>query len=181
MGDERGDGVGCAAPRGSRPHVEGPIRVAWCWMQGCALVLRRADASLRPPSHMEESAIYGAFFLATGAFQIAWSIGLATSLSNRLLIAGLLVNPGIVGVWVASRTVGLPLGPRPWTREAIGLADGVATWSEVFIVFLVRYGPQLVRPPRTEREVFDRDLLSLTVTVGLAILATVVGLWGGQE
>jgi hypothetical protein len=77
--------------------------------------------------------------------------------------------------------VGLPLGPRPWTREGIGVADGIATWSEIFIVFLVRYGPQLVRAPRTERQAFDRDLLNLTMAVSLVLLATVVGLLGAGE
>lgn len=69
-------------------------------------------------------------------------------------MVGLLVNLAIVAVWAASRTVGLPLGPRPWTREEIGVADGIATWSEIFIVFLVRYGPSLCE----HREPKDRPL-----------------------
>ncbi len=45
-----------------------------------------------------------------------------------------LLNLGIIGVWVMSRTVGAPFGPTPWTKEDIGFPDVLSTDLEGFIV-----------------------------------------------
>ncbi len=54
--------------------------------------------------------------------------------NRRLLIAGAVGNLAIVVVWVASRTTGVPVGPDPWTPEAVGVADAVATILEIALV-----------------------------------------------
>ena len=52
---------------------------------------------------------------------------------RRLLLAGLVVNAVVVGMWVWSRTVGLPIGPKPGTPEQIGAADSILTGLEAVI------------------------------------------------
>jgi hypothetical protein len=49
------------------------------------------------------------------------------------LIAGAVGNAAVVGVWVLSRTVGLPVGPDAGTPEAVGGLDGLGTVFEVLI------------------------------------------------
>ena len=46
---------------------------------------------------------------------------------------GLVVNAVVVGIWVWSRTVGLPIGPKPGTPEQIGAADSISTGLEAVI------------------------------------------------
>ena len=45
-------------------------------------------------------------------------------------------NAAVIFIWLASRTVGLPVGPEPWTREAITLPDLLATIFEGGVVLL---------------------------------------------
>ena len=43
---------------------------------------------------------------------------------DRLVIGAVVaVSVAPLGLWLVSRTVGLPLGPETWTPEAVGLAD----------------------------------------------------------
>ena len=70
---------------------------------------------------------------------------------RRLLAAGAALNGAIVGVWLLSRLVGLPVGPERWQPEAIGAKDLLASYAEIAIVLLVvpllrRDGRRL--PPR---------------------------------
>ncbi len=84
-------------------------------------------------------------------------------------LTGIVVNLGIVLVWVASRTTGLPVTPPEDITshvgtheiEAVGPADLAATGAELVIVCLL----VTFLPPRMRR-----------VTVNL-LLATGLGLW----
>jgi hypothetical protein len=57
-----------------------------------------------------------------------------TRCSRRLLVVGAVVNAAIVGVWLLSRTIGLPVGPKVWDAEAITAVDGLTTSLEVGVV-----------------------------------------------
>jgi hypothetical protein len=54
--------------------------------------------------------------------------------SRSACLVGIVGNGAMVAVWAVSRTAGLPIGPEPWTPEAIGALDVVATGLELFIV-----------------------------------------------
>lgn len=84
--------------------------------------------------HFNEYRPYGVFFLAVAWFQAIWAVLVVVSEDRRLLLAGLVVNAVVVGIWVWSRTVGLPIGPEPGTPEQIGAADSIATGLEAVIV-----------------------------------------------
>src|SRR5690348_16218637 len=86
--------------------------------------------------HYSLSWLHGSFFAVIAWLQVAWAVGVVLRPTRRLLIAGVVLNAGIVGVWVMSRVWGVPIGPEAWTPEAVGLADLLSTGFEVGIVAL---------------------------------------------
>ena len=81
------------------------------------------------PEHFEEWFAAGVFFIVLAA---AEALGGAVMLSRvgdvpptRWILAALTV--GTIGLWIASRTVGLPFGPDPGMPEAVGVFDVVET------------------------------------------------------
>jgi hypothetical protein len=88
------------------------------------------------PGHLDESLLFAGFFLLSGAFQVATGFALRTRASRGLWVAVLAANAGVVGLWVLSRTTGVPVGPRPWIPERIGPLDAAATLCEIALVVL---------------------------------------------
>jgi hypothetical protein len=84
--------------------------------------------------HFQEFVLFGAFFLALAAFQLIWGVVVPQRSSPWLLWIGLLLNLGVIVIWVVSRTSGLPIGPEPGEAEEIGLLDGLSTAAEALIV-----------------------------------------------
>lgn len=77
--------------------------------------------------HFEVALIYGAFFVAMTLSQSAWSAWVLRGATTRAIWwIGATLNITIVLVWLLSRTVGIPIGPEPWTPERVGLVDVVA-------------------------------------------------------
>jgi hypothetical protein len=87
--------------------------------------------------HSGESALYAVFFALLAPVQLAWGFLLCRFASRRLLVAGCVLSLIVVFVWAMSRTTGVPVGPRPWHPEAVGLVDSLATADELMIVLLV--------------------------------------------
>ena len=113
------------------------------------------------PHHYAELGDVGAGFLVAGVFQAAWARAALTATTRRTAWIGIIVNLGIVAAWIVSRTVGLPVGPAPWTAEAVGSADLVSTALELVIV--VGCGVLLARksigPPLPEVTSVGRALM----------------------
>ncbi|MDP9333135.1 MAG: hypothetical protein M3Q30_07480 [Actinomycetota bacterium] len=84
--------------------------------------------------HFEEAFIFGAFFLAASAAQAGWAILIVYRPSRALLLVGAVGNAATIVLWTLTRTVGLPVGPRPWHPEAIGTLDLISTLLELAIV-----------------------------------------------
>jgi hypothetical protein len=80
--------------------------------------------------HWSEYWLDGAFFAAIAWFQVAWAVGVVMRPSRMLLIAGALVNAGIIGVWAISRTWGVPFGPHSGVAETASFVDILATAFE---------------------------------------------------
>ncbi|MDQ1445086.1 MAG: hypothetical protein QOI20_1550 [Acidimicrobiaceae bacterium] len=83
------------------------------------------------PEHFAEHASHGAFFLGLGLFQVGWAVW-ALLRPGRLVAAVGLLNLAVVGVWLVSRTAGLPGEPV----EAVGFPDALASAVEVGVVGL---------------------------------------------
>jgi hypothetical protein len=86
-------------------------------------------------SHWQDWWAYGAFFLAMGVFQglcvpaiVRWPRNTWVALA---VIAG---DLGIVGMYVLSRTAGVPMGPHEGVVEDAGAIDLAVTAAEVAIV-----------------------------------------------
>jgi hypothetical protein len=86
------------------------------------------------PAHFAEHTSHGAFFLASGVLQAMWAVlVLASPKWRRPLLAVGLLNLVVIGVWVVSRTVGIP---RSEGAEAVGFPDALATACEAGIVVI---------------------------------------------
>lgn len=119
--------------------------------------------------HLEQWWVYGAFFIVTGVFQVGFAAVVMRRTAWPVALSGIVVNLGIVLVWVVSRTAGLPIAPpEDITRhegthgiEGVGAADLAATGAELVVVcLLVTFLPARMR----------------RVAVNL-LLATGIGLW----
>ena len=85
-------------------------------------------------SHFGVSPLHGAFFIATGLFQVGTAALLAYQPGSWVLIATASVNASILAIWTMSRTIGIPLDPQAWTPEPLGMADATASFFELALV-----------------------------------------------
>ena len=129
------------------------------------------------PDHLREYLPFGVFFVVIGLGQLAAGVALLVRPSRRLLLAVAAAAVALVGLWLVSRTGGLPVGPDPGSPEPVGVPDVVCVALEMLAVgillLLVRRGP---RPPRARRA---RTVLAAAPVVLLAIVAAVIGVGTG--
>ena len=85
------------------------------------------------PGHFSETWSHGLAFALFAWLQLALAVALIAYPSRKVFALGLL-NVGIIGVWVMSRTIGAPFGPQPWTPEDVGTPDLIATGLEALLV-----------------------------------------------
>ena len=83
------------------------------------------------PAHIEEYLPLGIGFLAVGGFQVLWGAHVALRDSPRWLLVGGALSFAFVGIYLLSRTTGLPLGPAAFQPEAFGIADLLCCAIEV--------------------------------------------------
>jgi hypothetical protein len=86
-------------------------------------------------SHWRDWWAYGAFFLAMGVFQGLCVPAIVRWPRRRALtLAAIGGNLAIVGMYVLSRTAGVPMGPHQGVVEDAGAVDLGVTAAEVAIV-----------------------------------------------
>jgi len=76
----------------------------------------------------------GVFFAVLAWFQLGWAAGVVLRPSRLLLAAGALVNAATIGVWVVSRTAGVPFGPHSGIADETAFVDVLATAFEAALV-----------------------------------------------
>lgn len=104
--------------------------------------------------HLEEWRPLGIAFLIAGALQIVWAGAMAAGGSRRLLRIGAIGSTVFIGVYLMSRTTGLPLGPEAFEPEAFGAADLLCCALEVPVALgalLLARRPEALRRPVTKR------------------------------
>src|SRR3954463_8970010 len=74
-------------------------------------------------SHWRDWWADGAFFLATGVFQLLYGPLLLRRPSASVVLLGVVGNLAIVAMYAYSRTQGVPLGPHARVKEAAGAVD----------------------------------------------------------
>jgi hypothetical protein len=87
--------------------------------------------------HFGEFPLYTLVFTVLATLQMSWAAMVLRSPSRRVLLVGCAFTVGIIGMWVASRTIGVPIAPRAWAPEAVGVADLVETVGEIATVIAV--------------------------------------------
>src|SRR5439155_16760197 len=132
------------------------------------------------PQHLQEWWGYGLFFLVVAVVQALTAIGL---LAPKALIwparwnvlVGLLGNLGLVGIYLVSRTAGIPLlGPHAGEVESVGVLDLGATVLELGVVAWLarRLFPQRAPGPSTSAP--PRLVLRLSLGALVALVACTV-------
>jgi hypothetical protein len=89
--------------------------------------------------HFSEFALFGAFFVCLGIAQFLLGIAIYRRPMRGVLLVGAGISLAVAGLWVASRTVGLPIGPEPWTAEPVGVLDSLATADELLLALIVAW------------------------------------------
>jgi hypothetical protein len=84
--------------------------------------------------HFDEFALYTLVFSGLAAAQLAWAALLVWRPSTAWLTLGCALQLGVVALWVVSRTSGVPIAPKAWVPEQIGVADAVETVCELVTV-----------------------------------------------
>ena len=129
---------------------------------GVCVIVSGSAHGLVTREHFQEWWGYGVFFLATAVCLIGFGLALITDAIDprympgdvnrlrRLMYAvGALGNVGILGLYLLTRTAGIPLGPGSGSVESVGVIDLVAKTTELvaavgLFVLLLKTRPRLV-------------------------------------
>jgi hypothetical protein len=126
--------------------------------------------------HAQEFLLYTPVFALFAAFQVGWALVVTRRSSPRVLVLGIALNAAVVLLWVASRTVGVPIAPVPWVPEPVGAADLLATVAESAIVLGTAC---VLRSPGSRFA--QRALAWLApVLLGVLFLSVMYGVTGGH-
>jgi hypothetical protein len=128
------------------------------------------------PEHLQEWAAAGSFFVVLTMAELA--LGLLVLVRLDRLVVGAVVAVSVVplGLWLVSRTVGLPIGPETWTPEAVGLADVGCCLLELVTlavaVALWLHRGRLARTPGTSAHARAIAVLCLVAITTIGLGAT---------
>jgi FtsP/CotA-like multicopper oxidase with cupredoxin domain len=123
--------------------------------------------------HFQEYVPFGLFFVAAGALQLAAAAAMLLRPSRRLFLAAAAGTAGVIGLYLVSRTVGVPVGPRPGQPEMVGFTDIACTTME--LVSLPLFVLAAFRRPKPRRRHPVRVVLAAAPATLLAAALTYVG------
>jgi hypothetical protein len=111
-------------------------------------------------SHWDNWWAYGTFFLVSGLFQALFAPAMLKWPNHWTALVGVVGNLGIIGMYVMSRTYGIPMGPHIGVVEKATAIDLSCTAGEIVLVgiLLGMVGP-------TSR----RLIINLLLVVGVAL------------
>jgi hypothetical protein len=129
---------------------------------GVCVIASGSAHGLVTQQHFQEWWGYGVFFLATTICLIGLGLALITDaidprympgdvnrLRRFMYAAGALGNVGILGLYLLTRTAGIPFGPGTGSVESVGAIDLVAKASELLavaglVVLLFKTRPRVI-------------------------------------
>ena len=119
--------------------------------------------------HFGEFPLYTLVFAVLATVQMSWAAMILRRPSRLVLLSGCAFTVSVIGLWVASRTIGVPIAPQAWVPETVGLADLVETVGEIATVTAVL---SLVMSPRHRfaRHVTERMVPLLMMVLLLSVL-----------
>jgi hypothetical protein len=138
-------------PPGAAPPVllnQMPLR--------CLAVLSVATAVIHfavAGAHFQEYWLFGVFMLVAAWLQLSWAILAVIRPSRVTLWTAIVLNAGVIVVYIVTRTVGDVVGPTPHEVEPVGFGDLLCTVLEavvaaVCIWLLIRRPSRQVTRPR---------------------------------
>jgi hypothetical protein len=154
------------------PDGFGRSAVARCWAGFASLGAGLIHLAV-VHEHLAEWWVFGVFFAVVGALQIGWAmLALARdTVPIPRLVAG--ATAAILVLWVVSRSTGLPVGPEPWTPEAVGTADVLCGVLEAAVVVLLVAVLRSGEPAATAQRLTRTQLVLLTVgALAMAAITT---------
>ena len=124
------------------------------------------------PEHFEMFVPHAIFFIGLAIAQAALAVAILFAPQRSLFIAAAVGTIAVIGLYLVSRTIGLPIAPEPWRPEPVGFPDVAATLMEAVaaVQFLI-----LIRRPRKIRRGRVRATLKMIPTGLLGLLATYIG------
>jgi len=111
-------------------------------------------------SHWQNWWAYGMFFLVAGVFQALFAPAMLKWPTRWTALVGIAGNLGIIGMYVMSRTYGIPMGPHIGVVEKATAIDLGCTAGEIVLV-----GILLGMVGTTSR----RLIINLLLVVGVAL------------
>jgi hypothetical protein len=158
------------SPPAQRAYADALLHLA-----ALSIVAGAIHAVVAPP-HFAEAWTFGAFFAGLAAFQLGWAVWIYARPSPLGFGVGTTVSLAVIGVWIVSRTTGMPFGPDQWQAESIGPLDLAATAGEALIAVLC--GAFLIdaeaRPSAKALPARFRGLYPLAMTVMFAGLLSLL-------
>ncbi len=123
--------------------------------------------------------LYGVFMLAVAWLQLLWAFVAIARPSRLLLYGGVILNAGVVAVYIVTRTIGDVIGPGAHSAEQAGFGDVLCTVLEAIVVA----GCAWLLTASTERRAGRRQLVVAPTAVGamIATLLSVALVAGGPE
>lgn len=115
-------------PDGRACLVSWPASIAACSLVAAGVHLDVIS------QHFRESVWYGSFFVGLAAAQLTFAACVLMRPSRALIKAGAVASLGVVLLWAATRTTGIPLGPVAGKVEAVSVLDMGATSAELISV-----------------------------------------------
>ncbi len=131
------------------------------------------------PDHLSEQTSHGVFFLVAGWAQLlgAAALGFGWRPQRAWLFGTAAFNAGVAGLWLLSRTAGLP-GEEP---EAVGFPDSLATGLEVFAaVAALALALGWVTLPAERRPRFGLTAVPMVALVAVVSASVIPALGGGH-
>jgi len=129
--------------------------------------------------HFQQYWLYGTFMLVAAWLQLLWSLVALASSSRLLLWSGVLLNAGIVALYLVTRTVGDVIGPGRNAAEPVRFGDGLCTALELVVVA----GCVWLLATSADRRVHRSRLVTAAAVTGsaTAVLLSVALIAGGPE
>ncbi|WP_167098026.1 hypothetical protein [Mycobacterium sp. DL592] len=127
------------------------------------------------PAHWRDWAVSGVFFASIAVFQLIWGFLAWSRPTAVALAAGIAVNAGSVGLWIVSRTVGMPFGPHAGQPEAVEAAGICVLLLQCYVIMGALWtwlrssrAQQVSGTGRALVLLGANSVMAVAVTVGLA-------------